>query len=201
MECSYQQKNKMNRRYSILLFSIILLSCANEKKRGIAFIDYSKTLDSISTLYSKPERGVYPIDLCQLFNKSEWDSIAFVFPYLPIQDLNSINFCNMNDVKDTMEYVVGVEWNFGLLFLKGNCVDSYSVVGGNPSFVEILGRDRPSIPILRRSDCKIHLLNVPSESGPQSIFFMPSDYPTLEDTKELKERMAKPMQPIDSLEL
>jgi hypothetical protein len=186
-------------KYLILPFWMLFLSCS-DKKYDPTFINYNKALDSLSLLYSLPQREEHKIDLCALFNKSSWDSIAFIFPYLPERDLDDIYFCNVNEIKDTMRYVVGVEWNFGLLFLKNNCVESYSVVGGNPSFVEIVGKDRPSIPILKRSDCKVKLINVPGEGGRQSFFFIPLNYPMEEELKKLEPLYELP-RPIDSLKL
>ena len=82
-----------------------------------------------------------------------------------------------------MYYVVRREWNYGLIFLKKNSVVSYSVVGGNPSFFEIVGKHAPAIPIIGRSECERILINVPGKSNKQDFFFIPMDYSRLE-TKE-----------------
>lgn len=187
-------------KYLIFTFWISLLVSCSDKKQAAMFVDYNSTLDSISSIYSKPERGEYPIDLCLLFNNNLWDSIGFILPYLPIEDLDKMNLCNISFVRDTMKYVVGVEWNYGILFFKDNCITSYSVVGGNPSFGEIAGHYRPAIPILKRSDCKVKLINVPGENGVQSFYFVPLNYPTEEDRKGLEKYKEHP-QPIDSLKL
>lgn len=152
-------------------------------------------MDSLSSRYSNPQRGEHPVNLCLLFNKNSWDSIAFITPYLPTNELDNIDFRNMtSSLRDTMYYVVGREWNYGLIFLKKNSVVSYSVVGGNPSFSEIMGKDAVGIPIIGRSECERKLINVPSKNNKQSFFFVPLDYPSLEMNEDSEEPLV-----LDSL--
>lgn len=60
-----------------------------------------------------------------------------------------------------------------MLFIEKNCVTSYAVVGGNPSFIYLEGWNRKLIPILKRSDCLVKFINIPSDNGEQSFYFVP----------------------------
>ncbi|MDH5251630.1 MAG: hypothetical protein OEW40_21730 [Cyclobacteriaceae bacterium] len=183
----------------LILLSVIsfFISCS-ENRESPVFVDYTKTLDSISAIYSKPQKGEYLVDIKSIFNKSDWDSIAFILPYQPLSYIENMNLCNIDFLMDTIKYVVGVEWNYGLLFVTRGCITSYSVVGGNPSFSEICGHSGPTVPILKRSNTLVKLVNIPGANGEQSFYFMPTNYPSEEELNDLKNR-SESHQPIDSL--
>ncbi|SKC85019.1 hypothetical protein [Ohtaekwangia koreensis] len=182
---------------SLSLWLVFFLFSCSEEKHEARFVNYTKELDSVTVVYGKPTKGEYIIDLSLVFNKNPWDSIAFILPYLPEKYLLKSDFCNLKSVRDTMQYVIETDWSCGLLFFKDNCIHSYSVIGGNPSFAEIIGKDRPAIPMLTRSNSKVKIINTPNTNGEQSFTLVPLNYPAVE--AEPNERMK--MIPIDSLKL
>jgi hypothetical protein len=111
-----------------------------------------------------------------LLNKTEWDSVAIIRPYLKKEHLNAFDLTKGSQIKDSMEYVTNVEWAQGLLFFMDGQVANYSVIPGNPSFQAIDISSRVAIPILTRSQCEVSLITVLSSANDRSYFFIPSDY-------------------------
>lgn len=155
------------------LLLLTLLGCSAEKRSETSYLNYRVALDSITKTYASDDTTSNLIDLCALFKKTQWDSVAVILPYLPKKYLDEINFYGNTLAKDSMQYVIGVDWAQGLLFFNDNRLSNYSVIHGTPSFKDIEGLRRSAVPILKRSECQVMLVNVPSGDGDQSFFFLP----------------------------
>lgn len=154
-------------------------SCTDRKQ--IDLISYQNSIDSMRTQYYDSLTGEYVVDLCTLFNKTEWDSIVVVVPYTSISTLEGLGLCNLYLLRDTLDDMVDVEWNYGLLFTKGNCITSYSIVGANIGFNTIAGYTQRLMPIVKRRDCQVRLITV-DVNGNKSFLFNPL-HPSPEDLK------------------
>ena len=154
------------------VFAIALISCTLEQT-PVDYLEYQPELDSITRMYSDSSQ-VNSVDLSKLFDKKSWDSIEIILPYLPDQTLNGIDFPHRS-IKDSMKAVTSVEWKTGLLFYKGKRMTGYSVVAGNPTFVNISGEGRPPIPVIKNSNCIFKLLSIIERNG-ATYSFVPVDY-------------------------
>lgn len=185
-------------RLLTFLLGVVFLSCAcnmNKEKRS-DYLDYRTRLDSVVSIYSTPNDSTREIDLCSLFDKTEWDSIAIIRPYLPKEYLDGVDFSAMPEAKDSMEYVINVEWMQGLLFFKRNTLSYYSVIPANPSFSKIDDLTPRAIPILIPSKCKVDLVNVVGSDGDQTFYFVAKDYAS---TVSEQESRKPPEGTLDSL--
>src|SRR5688500_16530016 len=185
-------------RLLTFILAVLILSCAcnMNKQKWSGYLDYRTRLDSVVSMYSTQNDSAREINLCSLFDKTEWDSIVIIRPYLPKEYLNGIDFNAMPEAKDSMEYVINVEWMQGLLFFRENSVSNYSVIPGNPSFSKIDELIPQTIPILIKSKCKVVLMNVVGSNGDQSFYFVPSDYAS---TVSEEQRRKAPKGTLDSL--
>lgn len=161
---------------SILSVSLLVVFCDQRSPDRVSFINYNSELDSITNLYSRFEVSYFAVDLCELFDKTPWDSMAIVLPYLSNECLNRVDFRGNKSAKDTMEHVISVDWRQGLLFFKNGHLTYYSVISASPRFDKTLGDSTSSIPVVKRSECQVLLTNVPGPNGEHSFFFFPIDF-------------------------
>ena len=141
------------------------------------------------------KESIQTINLCKIFDKSDWDSIAVIRPYLPKKYLRSFDFGTNSEVKDSMEYVIQVDWAQGLLFYKGNTVTGYSMISSNVSFSKIDALSPKAVPIITRSKCEAILTKTISSDGDASFFILPIE---LIDAWE-PQRIEYPKGSLDSL--
>lgn len=160
-------------KYLILVALFACIACS--KKRKELSINYIEELDSLMvTTQAESHRQPVSVDLCKLFSKSAWDSIAVILPYLTERELISADVCGVSDVSAAMNEVRLDDGKTGLLFFKDGCVSRYSVVTANPNFSQLTERGRP-IYFLRRSSCIIKLLSTFNDSSREaSVFFLPA---------------------------
>ena len=125
LERHLDQPSNMKISLSIFLLLFVASSCNVKLKEQAEYLNYRLRLDSISVSNSSPQDTVKNVNLCSLFNINEWDSILIIRPYLPKKYLDAINFENSTEAKDSMEYVIGVEWAQGLLFFNKNELSNY----------------------------------------------------------------------------
>lgn len=162
------------KNFAYLLFlTTFITSCNVKTKEPTGYLNYRNKVDSIILINANAHDTVVNISLCRLFNKSDWDSIMIIRPYLPEKNLHGIDFKALPEAKDSMFHVIGVEWAQGLLFFKKNKLSSYSVIGGNPSFSRIDAEHPTVIPIIKRSNCQLLLKMTRSPSGYENMFFLP----------------------------
>jgi hypothetical protein len=146
-------------------------ACYRNTSNKTHYLNYDSAIDSLKRIYSSSDSNTSTINLCALFNKSSWDSIFVILPYLPEEYLDELDMCGNSTAKDSMRYVAGVEWRQGLLFFKGDCVAYYSVVPGNPGFQNI-GSVAKAFPVIKRAECEVILVRVTANRD-QSFFFFP----------------------------
>lgn len=174
-------------RYAIFALLIVCGACY-EKKGGVLFRSYSEDLDSLKAKnQGLTLREITVVNLCELFNKDKWDSIAIILPYLPDKELNHANLCGMPDVLDSMRRMNSDDGKTGLLFLKNGCIISYAIVSANPNFSQLFKKGDVAIHFQRRSSCKIKLLTSRADSSEEvSLFFLPEDF-ELSDSASFRE--------------
>lgn len=160
----------------ILSISLLMVFCVQKNSDQVQFINYNDDLDSVTNLYSGSEVNSFAIDLCGLFDKTQWDSMAVVLPYLPDEYLDRVDFRGNEAAKDTMEHVISVDWRQGLLFFRNGHLAYYSVISASLRFDKTLGDSTSSIPVVKRSKCRVLLTNVPGLNGEHSLFFFPIDF-------------------------
>lgn len=158
-----------------LLFSI-MMSCEGERDNVCVYLDYRAKVDSLLEVGHSIDKQSMNADLCKFFNLSDWDSLMIIRPYLPEKNLDKIDFGTASEARDSMEYVIGVEWAQGLLFFKSNELVNYSVIGGIPSFSQIDALTPMSMPILLKSNCRVVLAN--TSGSKKDFFFFPLGFTT-----------------------
>lgn len=175
------KKTKILMRYLILTTLFACVAC--REKRADLSINYIDELQSLmATARAESHGQPTTVNLCKLFNKNAWDSMAIILPYLPDRELIAADLCGFSDVSDAMNKVRLDDGKTGLLFFKDGCISNYAVVSANPSFSQLLEKGR-SIHFLTQSSCSIKLLSTSNDSSSEaSLFFLPANFELRDST-------------------
>lgn len=172
---------KIEMRYLILIGLVACVACRENRDR--LSINYIDQLDSLMVnTRNESHMRLTNVNLCKLFVKSPWDSIAVILPYLPDRELISANLCGFSDVSEAMKSVKSDDSKTGLLFFTEGCISSFAIVNANPSFSQLVERGRP-INFLKRSSCIIKLISTSNDSSSgASYYFLPANFDSTDST-------------------